>query len=249
MTGFKRVLKMILPVVLLLAAGGIYLGEVKPAVRINEEHGASLAARIATFESLLNDRGFYPSPELIDDLVRLEQETESAMRGLLAPAPGAEEMEKELKYILMQWGYPLSNPVYLDTERFRVDVERAMGAELERSATRLARTLALSFAKAGIGRFEKLEVVETGEGTAAGDGPLRGFDVEIVINAGITEALQFVEDWILASGGGLLVRPGKIALKPLDPGQWLENIKYYSGPPVRLELTARVLFIIDKGPS
>jgi hypothetical protein len=249
MTGFKRSLKMILPVVLLLAAAGIYLGEVKPAVRVNEQHGASLAGRIAVFESLLNGQGFYPSPELIDELVRLEQETGSEMRGLLAPAPEAEEMEKELKYILMQWGYALSNPVYLDTERFRVDAERAMGAEREESATRLARMLALSFAKAGIGRFEKLEVVETDQDPLAGSGPLRGFGVEIVINAGITEALQFVEDWILSSGGGLLVRPDKIVLKPLDPGQWLEDIKYYSGPPVRLELTATVLFIIDKGPS
>jgi hypothetical protein len=249
MRSFKRLIRMVLPAVILLAALELYLVDVKPLTRLNRERQATLSSKAGTFESLVDEKGFYPTIDMLDSLDRLAKETYAVIQEMMAGAPRTEDYQNQLKYIFTGWGYPQTHPAYLEAERFKTDAARQMGREKEESADLLAKALAVSFCRAEIGRFENLTVVPVEAEPGHGRERLGIFDVEIAFNAGITESIQFVEECILTSGGGFLIHPEQITIKRLDPGQWLEDIKHYSGPPVRLELRVRVIFTVDKGRS
>ena len=249
MQRFKRLFRLLLPVLLLFAALALYAGYVRPKAVENRGLFAGLETQRAAYQTLFEEKGLYPTPELLNALVRAEKDASAALNRLMPPVPSDRKLETQLKYIFNEWGYRPSDGIYQQVSRFQTAVAHTMGPEAAACAVLFIKVFSFSLLRAGIPGFEKLECLPGKNEAFSGVDSLQAFEVNLVFTSGITEGLQFVEEWILGSGGGVLLSLESIAFRRVDAGGWIENIRHFSGPPVRISMKVKAIFMKGKGWS
>ena len=93
------------------------------------------------------------------------------------------------------------------------------------------------FSRRGINLFNDYEV--------AFDDASNSYRMEFTRNGWFEGAYRFIERWILDAPAGVFIKPENMAFQRVDPNLWGSSLKYYSGPPVRVDLDISVLINID----
>jgi hypothetical protein len=191
-------------------------------------------------------KGIYPT----ETSLAFQEDQVKTMRDAVAlrwgSSPSVEDLDGDLDSIFRDWAYRKEDPLYLTVEHFHEQAIRIMGPQEEQKALFLTKVLAYSSCHAGLEEIEKLECSRE-EAAPRQEGDLGSFEVDVAINAGTTEGMRFLEEWILLTGGSLLIEPMQIRFKRLESGHWAGDLRAYSSPPVRIELRVKIIYTIGKG--
>lgn len=234
--------------VLLLASLVIYFGYVRPLQHENRQRLASISMPSRALLEYLHSRGDLPTDRTITDLANLEARMKGALREWVAPSGNKEqEAAGDLSALFLEWGYTSKRSIVRAITDFSVQAKERLGPERLDRAEGIVGTLAATICRAGLGELERLILVpdtDTGERTG-GPALLGALEVEIQFVAGLTEAVQFLDEWTLSTEREVLISPLKLTIDRIDPGSWQENLEEFSGPPVQVDLRARMIFAMD----
>jgi hypothetical protein len=176
-------------------------------------------------------------------LAEIKQGIGTAGSGSGGPGSGDETLESVLK----EWGYQAEDPIALALKTLESQLRRMKGPAWSGDRSVEVRTfvndLARKMGDADLFTSLTLAVVpDSAPNRAPLPGSLVGFRLEFSFISGVDEAVQFLEDWALDTPPGIFVTPEKIMLRRIEPNLWGSSLRYYSGPPIRADLTVAVLF-------
>jgi hypothetical protein len=243
-----RFMRIAIPFLLLVASLSIYLGFVRPKASENKERFVFLEETSQNLIDYLSDKGLAPTTATLDSLISYEEQLNIELEKMMMHPSLDEDLGDDLESIFSEWGFGPNDSIFLMVNKFHDLVSKIMSQENPEGAQTFTKCLAISLCRAGLSALVRLDCLPLEMETAAhGEDPLGMFDVDIVFIAGLTEAVQFLEEWILYSGGGVLLKPVKFIIKRVEPRQWNENLRNYSSPPVQVTLRVQVVYTIDKG--
>jgi hypothetical protein len=185
------------------------------------------------------EEGILPSARSVEELHAESAVLRAAQEGfgLIAPPPPAETLQA----ILKEWGYQEDDQIAKAVTRFESRLLEQLGADGRDEIGVFVNDFARKAGGADLFTSVELEaeaVGATDPDAPPGDGP--AFRVVFSFISGVAEAAQFVETWALDPPPGIVMRPEKIAFKRIAPDIWGSSLRYYSGPPVRTDVTCLV---------
>jgi len=247
-----RLIKFLIPIILLVMSVALYFGHSRPLCALNEEKENKLIEKTSSLISFIEEKDFYPTEKALEKLVLSEQEMKSVLSKLMTARrkdDGDAQEWNDINSIFREWGYRSEGPIFKAVSVFSNELGAALGPDLNGKTQSITKSIAFSICRAGLEEIERLAFTPImDKAFNIKNGTLLGaFEVNVIFSSGLTEAVQFMEHWMFTSGPGFLIQPLSLSVERLDPGSWLGDLRRYSGPPVRIDLKTRILFTIDKG--
>jgi hypothetical protein len=239
-------LRFTLPLLLLGASVGLYLGIVKPMAVRNRTQALRLASQVEAGRAFLSRSGVYPTETILSSLTSWEEKRRAALARCMEPPPGIDLPEQDLDALLASWGYSPRDPAYQSMKQFREQLHNLMAPGLETTGDRIAVALADQMCRARLVGFERLTCSLGKEEVFRAAGNLAALEVEMVFHSGSSEAVQFIEEWVLGTGGGFFIVPLQLNMNRLRSGKWIGNLKAYSSPPIQILFKTLIVYMIDK---
>jgi hypothetical protein len=247
-SGRNRIWRWILPCILLLLSLVVYLGYIRPHARANQFEYTTISDTSSELLAFLQKNKIYPSEAIHVEMTRLENVLLEELDALMAPPLDAKEIEEDLGAIFQRWGYSLDDPNFSLLREFEKQVTRRLGRARADLASHLTKSLAMSFCEAGLTEMENLgcDILEH-ETAQDPRSRLHALGVNLRFIGGSTEAIEFLEDWILNARGRFLLKPERVSIERTSSTSWVGDLSGFSSPPIRVELRLLVYSMIDKG--
>jgi hypothetical protein len=250
----ERKIKLASPFVFLLLSVWLFVEAGFFSTPANDLMAESLDATTARLGESLS-RGKLPSIQTLERQ-RARRELLLGVKSEYGAVP-QEPPGETLESILKEWGYRQEDPLAAALSRLEDRIMRNLGgAAAGRSggdATRVrnavqtfVNNMARKAAEADLFTSLTLDVVEESSPFVT-DQPSELPVVTLAFSfiSGVAEAVQFIESWVLDSPPGILVTPGQISFMRVEPDLWGSSLKYFSGPPVRTDLTFTVILNLE----
>jgi len=198
---------------------------------INDRLQRSTERLVASLEE-----GNLPSKQSVDALHRESALLRAAQKdfGLIIPPAATETLQAVLK----EWGYQEDDQIAKAVSRLESKLLELIGADRKDEIKVFVNNFARKSGGADLFTSLELEVEAVGPtdpNAPPGDGP--AFRIAFSFISGVAEAAQFVETWALDPPPGIVMRPETIAFKRIAPDIWGASLRYYSGPPVRTDIS------------
>lgn len=231
--------KIAVPVVFTLASVCLFL----EAGLVSTPANDALADRLQATAQRLEDsiaKGTLPSEQALEAL-RARRDAMVRARaeyGALDPRDTGDD----LPALLREWGYQPDDPVALSLKELQSELAGLLGPERKSEADAFVGDMVRKIGQADL--FTSLTLGVSRDLSPAGTGPpgsLHPFRVVFSFVSGVGEAAEFIETWALEAPDGILLRPEKISLKRIEPDLWGSSLKFYSSPPIRVDLSYLIL--------
>ncbi|MHC4942935.1 MAG: hypothetical protein ACYTG7_07925 [Planctomycetota bacterium] len=243
-----KVWRWILPGFLLVLSLVVYLGFIRPHGLASRAQYATLADTSRELLAFLQKNKIYPSEAIYEEMTRLEKVLIEELESMMAPPLDDKEIEEDLGVIFKRWGYSLDDPILKRLKEFENQVIRRVGRARAGFSSNLTKSLAMSLCEAGLTELENLECdILEHEAVQDPRSRLHAFGLNLRFIGGSTEALEFVEDWILNARGGFLLKPERISIERTSSTSWTGDLSGFSSPPIRVDMRVSVFSTIDKG--
>lgn len=234
-------LKMAVPPFLLVAGVLLYLLQASPHASENDEAVVEISRDVDRFEKAVHENKF-PSRLTLESLQMKRQSLEKSIKeyGTLAPdAPN-----ETSRTILREWGYASDSPVSAEIEEIQTGLGAIFGQEHAEGIRKFVNHTARNIGHSELTNCLDMVVSPAlNRPDSPGHGRLPVFSIRFSFIAGITEAVEFVENWILTAPPGVVIRPVKTVFQRQGPDHWGEGLDTYSGPPIRVDLDLSVTLV------
>jgi|GEM_PF-2849440 len=229
---------------LLLLSTGLLIETCFVSWPANEELESNLA-KAMTELNLAREADSLPSQKKMalltlrqDALIEVEADF-----GIIEPP----SKEVTLQSVLAEGGYKPGDSVVIALEGLRDALERRLGSSRREIVAAFIVDLAQEMKDADLFTCLSLDLVPEAEAERPDDrGGIVAFTLDHSFVAGVADAVQFLERWILDPPAGLFINPITIQLQRIGPDLWGTSSRFYSGPPVRTDLAVSVLINVSR---
>jgi len=248
MGGMERVIKVGSPILFIAASVWLFVESGFFHIPDNDALLDALTATIERQEESI-ELGALPSFQSLERLRKKRTALLGLRQEFVAVAQQASS-DEDLDSVLKEWGYEPEDPPTIAIKELEKQILRQIGPSKRKEKTEAVRIFLCDTArKAGdADLFTILTLTALRDQTArraAPLGTLLAFKIEFSFVAGVSETVRFIERWILDAPAGVFIKPENMAFQRVDPNLWGSSLKYYSGPPVRVDLDISVLINID----
>ncbi len=237
----KTYLTMASPLILLLAGVLLFFLQANPASRENDGIVLGIAGDVSRFERTVLENSF-PSRATLESLQMKRDMLEKSIReyGALTPDPANETSGTVLK----EWGYASDAAVGKKLEAVQTSLDAIFGAEHSEGVRKFVNHTARNIGLSELSNcLDMLVSPALNLPDSPGHGRLPVFFIRFSFFSGITEAVEFVENWILTAPSGVVIRPVKTVFQRQGPDHWGDELDLYSGPPIRVDLDLSVTLV------
>lgn len=250
----EKTVKLASPLVFLVVSIWLFVEAGFFSTPANDSMTDSLVAKTNRLEEILT-MGTLPSVQALTDLQERREAllAQKADFGTIAREPSHETLQS----ILKEWGYRPEDPMSRALHQFEEQLLSRLEADFQGSppdarpqwqgAVRaFVNDLARKAAESDLYMSLTLEIAESSSpGDADHPRTLPVFTVAFSFISGIAEAVQFIESWTLDAPPGVFVKPGQIGFQRVEPDLWGSSLRYFSGPPVRTDLSCTAVLNLE----
>ena len=248
MGGMERTVKVGSPIVFIVASVWLFVESGFFHIPANDALIESLTATIERQEESIA-LGTLPSLQSLDRL----RKKRTALLGLRKEFGAVAEKassDDNLAAILKEWGYEPDDPPTIAIKELEKQILQQIGPSKRKEKTEAVKIFLCDMArKSGdADLFTILSLTALRERQTRREAPmgtLLAFTLEFSFVSGVSETVRFIERWILDAPAGVFIKPENMTFQRVDPNLWGTSLKYYSGPPVRVDLDISVLINID----
>ncbi len=248
MADIERVVKVGSPILFIVASVWLFVESGFVHIPGNNALIDTLTATVERQEESI-ELGMLPSLQSVEGL-RKKRTALLELRQEYGAVAKVSSAEDDLDTILKEWGYEPNDPPPIALNGLEQQILKQIGPKKRKQKTEAVKIFLCDMAHkvgdADIFTILSLNAVRAKKvQREAPMGTLLDFEIEISFVSGVSETVRFIERWILDAPAGIFIKPENMAFQRVDPNLWGTSLKYYSGPPVRVDLDISVLINID----
>lgn len=248
MGDLERMVKVGSPIVFIVASVWLFVESGFIHIPENDALAETLTATVMRQDESI-ELGTLPSLRSLE-MLRRKRAALLDLRQKFGAVAKRESGDEDVDAILKEWGYEPNDPPTVSIKSLESQILKKIGASKRQEKIEAVTTFLCHMARASgdADLFTILALNAVGDPHAQREAPmgtLLAFGIEFSFVAGVSETVRFIERWILDAPPGIFIKPENMAFQRVDPNLWGTSLKYYAGPPVRVDLDITVLINID----